>query len=66
MPTLLREHLGADLVDRTLEALLPAAATGLAAPAVVRAAHPGDTHRAEAAIDQINRAGAQSKPWAQS
>ena len=66
VPESLREHLGADLVDRTLEAVLPAAAAGLAAPAVARAADAGDTHRAEAAIEHINRAGPQSKPWAKS
>jgi hypothetical protein len=66
VPELLREHLGTVLVDRTLEAVLPAAAAGLAAPAVARASDAGDTHRAEAAIDQIHRAGPQSKPWAKS
>lgn len=66
VPVPLREHLGADLVDRVLEAVLPAAAAGLAVPAVARAADTGNTHRAEAAIEQINRAGPQSKPWAKS
>lgn len=66
MPSLLRKHLGADLVDRTLEAVLPAAAAGLAAPAFARSAVVGDTRRAEAAIAQIHRAGPQTKPWAKS
>jgi hypothetical protein len=54
-------------VDQTLSAVLPAAAAGLAAPPIVRAA-AGDDHRvrAEAAIDDIRRTGAQSKPWASS
>mgnify|MGYP005849848481 CR=1 FL=1 len=66
MPEELRENLGTNLVDRTLEAVLPAVAAGLATPAIARAAEGGDTHRAEAAIEQINRTGAQSKPWANS
>jgi hypothetical protein len=67
VPEVLKEGLGADLVDRTLGAIIPAAASGLAAPAVVRAASNDDeARRAEAAIEDIQRTGTQSKPWAKS
>lgn len=64
MPVLLREHLGPDLVDRTLAAMVPAAAVSLAAPAIASSA--SDMQRAERAVEQINRVGSQSKPWAKS
>jgi len=65
MPELLREHLGDTLVDRTLAAMLPVAAVGLAAPAIAKnASSVEEMERAQHAVDQINRAGAQSKPWA--
>lgn len=67
MPEQLREHLGDKLVDRTLAAVLPVAAAGLMAPAIVKGAPSvGEMERAERAVEQINRAGAQSKPWAKS
>ena len=67
VPEVLKEALGADLVDRTLKALIPAAASGLAAPAIVKAASgDDDVRRAEAAIEDIQRTGTQSKPWAKS
>jgi hypothetical protein len=66
VPEPLREHLGSNLVDRALEIVLSTAAVALAAPAVARSAEAENTHRAEAAIDQIQRTGPQSKPWAKS
>jgi len=63
IPDVLRENLGTDLVDRILKTAIPA----VAAPAVVRAgSNANDVQRAEAAIDEIRRAGTQSKPWAKS
>lgn len=62
MPATLRKHLGPDLVDRTINALVPAAAA-LAAPANVRASDHATADRAGAAVDQIRQAGSQSKPW---
>jgi hypothetical protein len=64
MPALLREHLGSDLVDSTLAAIIPAASVSLAAPAIV--SNPSDVQRAESAIEQVHRASPQSKPWARS
>jgi hypothetical protein len=65
MPDLLREHLGAKLVDSTMAAMLPVAS--LAAPAIVSGlSNATDMTRAERAVEQINRAGPQSKPWAKS
>ena len=67
MPELLREHLGAKLVDRTIAAMLPVAAAGFAAPAIATgASRMEDMERAERAVEQINRTGSQSKPWARS
>lgn len=67
VPELLREHLGPKLVDRTVAAMLPAAAAGLAMPAIAGdKLESSDAGRAERAVDQINRAGPQSKPWAKS
>ncbi len=67
MPEILKEHLGTDLVDRTFNAVIPAAAVGLAAPAIVKgAAGSDDVARAEAAINQLQQTGTQSKPWARS
>ena len=67
VPELLREHLGPKLVDHTVAAMLPAAAAGLAMPAIAGdGSSAGDLGRAERAVDQINRAGPQSKPWAKS
>ena len=67
MPDLLREHLGAKLVDSTMAAVLPVAVTGLAAPAVATGLSDAeDMARAERAVEQINRSGPQSKPWARS
>lgn len=67
VPQVLKEGLGADLVDRTLKAIIPAAASGLAAPAIVKATSSADdVHRAEAAIEEIQRTGTQSKPWVRS
>lgn len=67
VPQLLREHLGADLVDRTVAALLPVAAASLAAPAIAKgSSHAEEMARAERAVEQINRSGPQSKPWARS
>ncbi|MCP5366710.1 MAG: nucleotidyltransferase [Hyphomicrobiales bacterium] len=67
MPVELKDRLGADLVERSLAAILPAATAGLAAPAIARAAsNDDDARRAEAAIENIQRTGSQSKPWAKS
>lgn len=66
VPGPLREHLGSNLVDRALDTLLSTAASAVATPAVARSAEAENIHRAEAAIDQIQRTGAQSKPWANS
>ncbi len=67
LPDVLKEHLGADLVERTLKAVIPAAATALAAPVIVKAAsNDDDVRRAESAIEEIQRTGTQSKPWAKS
>lgn len=67
VPELLREHLGAKLVDSTVAAMLPAAAVGLAPPAIVRdISRSSDMGRAARAVEQINRDGPQSKPWAKS
>lgn len=67
VPVQIKENLGTGLVDRTLEALIPAAAAGLAAPAIVKGASAGDDdRRAAAAIDEIQQTGSQSKPWAKS
>ncbi len=67
VPDLLREHLGAKLVDSTMAAVMPAVIAGIAAPAI--AASVSDTEdmaRAERAVEQINRVGPQSKPWVKS
>lgn len=67
VPQALRDRLGAGLVDRIMEALLPVAAVELAAPAILTgAARADDMDRAERAVEQINREGSQSKPWARS
>jgi hypothetical protein len=67
VPDILREGLGADLVDRTLKAVIPAAASGLAAPAIATgASNDDDVQRAETAINELRRTGTQSKPWARS
>lgn len=67
MPERLREHLGAKLVDGTMAAMLPVAVTDLAAPAIAKAvSHADPMERAERAVEQINRAGPQSKPWTRS
>jgi len=65
MPAALKESLGRDLVERALSTVLPAAAAGLAAPAIARAADDA-ARRAEEAIDERQRTGSQSKPWAKS
>ena len=45
--------------------MLPVAAAELAAPAILTGvAKADDVDRAERAVDQINREGAQSQPWA--
>jgi len=67
VPVELKESLGTELVDRVLEDIIPAAASPLAAPAIVKiASNDDDTRRAEAAIDERRRTGTQSKPWAKS
>lgn len=68
VPQELIESLGAELVDRALKAIIPAAASPLAAPAIVKTAsnNDDDVRRAEAAIDERRSAGTQSKPWAKS
>jgi hypothetical protein len=67
VPQPLRDRLGAGLVDRIMEALLPVAAVELAAPAILTGvARADDMDRAERAVEQINREGSQSKPWASS
>lgn len=67
VPEALREGLGADLVDRTLKAVIPTAASGLAAPAIARGSSgDDDVQRAETAINELRRTGTQSKPWARS
>ncbi len=63
MPELLREHLGTKLVDSTMAAALPV--SSLAAPAIAsRPSNTDDMTRAERAVELINQAGPQSKPWA--
>jgi hypothetical protein len=63
MPELLREHLGTKLVDSTMAAVLPV--SSLAAPAIASSLSNADEMtRAERAVEQINQAGPQSKPWA--
>jgi hypothetical protein len=67
MPELLRAYLGAKLVDSTMAAVRPVAVAGLAAPAIAASlSDVEDMARAERAVEQINRSGAQSKPWARS
>lgn len=67
MPALLREHLGAKLVDSTMAAVLPVAVADLAAPAIATTlSNAGDMARAERAVKSINRTGPQSKPWVRS
>jgi len=67
VPRQLKERLGAGLVDRTLEAVIPAAAAGLGAPAIVKSALADDSaERAAAAISDIQQKGLQSKPWTKS
>lgn len=66
VPAVLKEKLGADLVERTMSAILPAT-PALAAPAVVKGASRNDEmQRAEAAVNELQRTGTQSKPWARS
>lgn len=63
MPELLREHLGTKVVDSTMAAALPV--SSLAAPAIAsRPSSADDMTRARRAVEQINQAGPQSKPWA--
>jgi hypothetical protein len=63
MPELLREHLGTKLVDSTMAAALPV--SSLAGPAIAsRPSNADDVTRAERAVELINQAGPQSKPWA--
>ena len=65
IPTVLKEHLGTGFIDRTLSAVLPAAVSGFAAPAIARGTSTDDDmRRAEAAINESQRTGSQSKPWA--
>lgn len=60
LPDNLKRHLGADFVERTLAAILPA----VGAPAVARGTETDhETRRAEAAVKNIQREGATSKPW---
>ncbi|HMM46131.1 MAG TPA: nucleotidyltransferase [Candidatus Macondimonas sp.] len=67
MPDELKEHLGADLVERTLAAVIPPAVAGPAGPAIVKGAATDDSDgRVAAAISDIQRRGSQSKPWAKS
>ena len=63
VPAVLKENLGATLVDRTLKAILPV----LAAPNIIKGeSHDNEMQRVEAEISQLQRTGTQSKPWAQS
>lgn len=65
VPQALRDRLGSGLVERVMAAVLPVAAAELAAPAILTGiAKAEDVDRAERAVDQINREGAQSQPWA--
>lgn len=57
VPQQLKEHLGYRLVEKTLETAKPATAT-----TVERTGNEGG--RAAAAIEEIRRTGAQSRPWA--
>lgn len=67
VPQVLKEALGANLVDRTLEAVLPVTLAAVAAPAIIKGASASeDVRRAQAAISDIERKGTQSKPWAKS
>src|SRR5690606_1565647 len=65
VPHALRDRLSPRLVDRVMASVLPVAAAELAAPAILTgAAKAEDVERAERAVEQINREGAQSQPWA--
>jgi hypothetical protein len=67
MPDVLKENLGPDIVDRVLNTVVPAAVTGIAAPAIIKGAgNSDDMRRAESAIEEIRRTGTQSKPWVRS
>lgn len=63
IPKQLKAHLGANLVDRTLDAVIPATTANVARPATEKVVGD-DASRAAAAINEIQRSGAQSKPWA--
>ena len=65
MPAELKENLGRDLVDQVLGSVLPVAAA-LAAPTIARGAEDHRSERAEAAINERQKAGSPSKPWAKS
>ena len=65
IPQALRDRLGSGIVDRTMASVLPEAAAEVAAPAILSGiTKAGDIDRAERAVEQINRQGSQSKPWA--
>lgn len=65
MPEILKEAFGTDLVERSLQSILAGAAPLVGAPAIVKAAsNANEQQRAEAAIQEIQRTGPQSKPWA--
>ena len=67
LPEVLKRRLGTELVERTLNAVIPAAAVELAAPAIVKGASAVDSMgRAQSEIDELQRTGTQSKPWARS
>jgi hypothetical protein len=67
IPDQLKKHLGARLVDRTLETVIPTAVAALGGTAIVKDAATDDSDaRAAAAISHVQYRGAQSKPWAKS
>lgn len=67
MPEELSKRLGETLIESVLKAVLPATVPGISAPAIARTADEDQTTaRAQAAIEERERAGAQSKPWSAS
>ena len=68
VPPSLNSRLGSALVARTLAAVVQPTRSTLAAPAIVKSASDASDalRRAEAAIAERQRSGAQSKPWAKS
>jgi len=64
MPAPLIKHLGTDLVGTILEATHPTT-SDLATPAIASLADNGSKQRVQSTIEEINREGPQSRPWAE-